>query len=214
LQLENSAGKIDLGKGCNMLTISCPHCRKTLSGKDELAGRAATCSACKTEFKIPLLGVKKPESESDPLYFLHSPQKSLPDTQTLSNQSANFTAPNEYTPNTNTKYCYYCGAVIASLAEICPKCGVRQPSMPGVVGQVSTGPNKVVACLFALFLGLLGAHKFYLGQTMWGVFYLLMNILLFWTFIVPIIFSIICLIEGLTYLSYSDVDFVRAFGRH
>lgn len=29
--------------------------------------------------------------------------------------------------NENEKYCTECGAIINSKAEICPKCGVRQP---------------------------------------------------------------------------------------
>jgi TM2 domain-containing membrane protein YozV len=114
----------------------------------------------------------------------------------------------------NTKYCHHCGVKIAALAEICPKCGVRQPGQAEKTGQISgSSPNKVVACLLACFLGWLGAHRFYLGETTWGVFYIFMNILLFWTVIVPVIFAIICLIEGLVYLTYKDSDFAEKYAR-
>ena len=43
--------------------------------------------------------------------------------------------------------------------------------------------NATTAVLLALFLGGIGAHKFYLGQTGWGVVYLLFS----WTFIPGII---------------------------
>lgn len=59
--------------------------------------------------------------------------------------------------------------------------------------------NKTTAGLFALLLGGLGVHKFYLGQSGMGVLYLLF----FWTGI-P---AIVALIEGVMYLTMSDEDF-------
>jgi TM2 domain-containing membrane protein YozV len=112
----------------------------------------------------------------------------------------------------DTKFCHHCGNRITSLAEICPKCGVRQAQTPTMGGQPATGPNKVVACLLALFLGGLGIHKFYLGQTAAGVIYLLAFIFLFWTMYVPIILYVVCLVEGIGYLTYSDTDFARKYG--
>lgn len=41
--------------------------------------------------------------------------------------------------------------------------------------------SKFVAAVLALFLGMLGAHRFYLGQVKWGVAYLL-------AFIISVIF--------------------------
>lgn len=43
--------------------------------------------------------------------------------------------------------------------------------------------NKVVAALLAFFLGSIGAHKFYLGETLSGVLYLVF----FWTMIPGVI---------------------------
>ncbi len=59
--------------------------------------------------------------------------------------------------------------------------------------------NRSVAILLALFLGGLGGHKFYLGQNVAGVLYLLFS----WTFI-P---SIIAFFEFLGLLMMSDQAF-------
>lgn len=138
----------------------------------------------------------------------------------------------------NTKYCHYCGQKIASIAEICPQCGVRQFTPPSRTERDS--PSKIAACLFAIFLGLFGAHKFYLGQTRWGAFYLLMSVPLFetyfvmesmesadasgllvWLMSVPLFLThfalaiiwIICLVEDLVYLTYTDRDFADRYSR-
>lgn len=46
--------------------------------------------------------------------------------------------------------------------------------------------NTTTAVLLALFLGGVGAHRFYLGQIGWGILYLLFS----WTFI-PMIVSLV-----------------------
>lgn len=61
------------------------------------------------------------------------------------------------------KFCSECGEAIKIKAEICPKCGVRQ----------NGGLNKAVLLVVTFFAGGLGIHKFYLGKTVQGVFYLL-----------------------------------------
>lgn len=68
--------------------------------------------------------------------------------------------------------------------------------------QVSS-KSKVAAGILALFLGGLGAHKFYLGQTGMGIVYLL----LCWTFI-P---SCIAFIEGIIYLTMTDQNFAAKY---
>lgn len=59
--------------------------------------------------------------------------------------------------------------------------------------------NKTTAGLLALFLGGLGIHKFYLGQTLAGVLYLLFS----WSCI-P---AFIAFIEAIIILTMSDDDF-------
>lgn len=96
------------------------------------------------------------------------------------------------------KYCSTCGKLIHEKAEICPHCGVRQTNAP-----MTSGKSKVVAALLAIFLGGIGAHKFYLGSMGMGILYLLMS----WTFI-PLIAGVI---EGLVYLSMSDEAFAAKY---
>jgi TM2 domain-containing membrane protein YozV len=112
-----------------------------------------------------------------------------------------------------TKFCFACGASIDARAEICPRCGVRQPyqaGMPGgrglTVGDATTrtGKSKLVASLLAIFLGSFGIHKFYLGDTTMGVTYLIF----FWTAI-P---GIIGFIEGILWLVQSDEEWLAKYG--
>lgn len=86
------------------------------------------------------------------------------------------------------KFCSSCGSVIKILAEICPKCGVRQ--------QHQNRINKTALILLAFFLGGIGGHKFYLGKIGQGIVYLLFC----WTFI-P---GIIALIELIIYATKSE----------
>jgi len=66
------------------------------------------------------------------------------------------------------------------------------------------GRNRVAAALFAILLGAFGVHKFYLGKVGLGVLYLVF----FWTAI-P---ALVGLIEGIIYLTMSDMDFAAKFG--
>ena len=59
--------------------------------------------------------------------------------------------------------------------------------------------NKVVAGVLGILLGGIGIHKFYLGNIMPGIFYLLFA----WTGIPPIL----GLIEGIVYLVDSEEAF-------
>jgi TM2 domain-containing membrane protein YozV len=63
--------------------------------------------------------------------------------------------------------------------------------------------SKVVAGLLGIFLGGIGAHKFYLGRIGLGIVYLIFS----WTFI-P---SFIGLIEGIIYLCMSEAEFMRKY---
>ena len=73
----------------------------------------------------------------------------------------------------NEKYCQECGEAINSKAEICPKCGVRQPSQ-GLSTEEKEDQNKwLITLLLCWFLGVLGVHRFYTGHTMIGVLQLI-----------------------------------------
>lgn len=103
------------------------------------------------------------------------------------------------------KFCSDCGQIIKAKAEICPKCGVRQMAPPSSLGSVApNGKSRLAAALFALLLGGLGIHKFYLGSAGWGLVYLLFC----WTFI-P---ALAGLVEGILFLVMSDAEFARRYG--
>src|ERR1044071_4044515 len=86
----------------------------------------------------------------------------------------------------NKKHCYACANILDVRAELCPRCGVRQPLVPGMMppadslalvhqgvrAPVRSSKNRVTAGVFALMLGGLGIHKFYLGQVAAGIVYL------------------------------------------
>ena len=94
----------------------------------------------------------------------------------------------------NQKFCIYCGETIHADCVVCPKCGrqvqelkaqqptfvfyqppvnqtpVRQPSNVSV--NAGTPKDKWVALMLCIFLGYLGAHKFYEGNSDLGILYL------------------------------------------
>ena len=67
-----------------------------------------------------------------------------------------------------------------------------------------SGRNRTVAAVFALLLGGIGIHKFYLGRVGQGILY----ILFCWT-LIP---SLIGIIEGVVYLTMSDQEFNTKYG--
>lgn len=58
-------------------------------------------------------------------------------------------------------FCSSCGAIIKKEAEICPKCGVRQKKAPA---NIDVSSSWLTALLLCLFLGTIGAHRFYVGK--------------------------------------------------
>ena len=119
--------------------------------------------------------------------------------------------------------CPQCGAPIDPGANECKFCGeklatqeaaqrVQQPVPQVVVQQQPPQPqytsginpswpvkSKIAAGLLAFFFGGLGIHKFYLGKTGMGIFYLLFC----WT-LIP---TIVGMIEGVVYLCSNDENF-------
>jgi TM2 domain-containing membrane protein YozV/RNA polymerase subunit RPABC4/transcription elongation factor Spt4 len=79
--------------------------------------------------------------------------------------------------NGSEVFCSSCGEKIRGEAEICPKCGIRQNGIAGDLVKstvrVSTS-DWLTALLFAIFLGALGIHRFYVKKIGTGIIMLLL----------------------------------------
>lgn len=113
-------------------------------------------------------------------------------------------------------FCKKCGKEIDDAAVICPSCGVQtdnfqkqnqtqtqvQPNTQPVINIVNTNTNtntnannavvgnaknKWVAFILCLFLGVIGAHKFYEGKAGMGILYLFTGGLFFIGVIIDLI---------------------------
>lgn len=74
----------------------------------------------------------------------------------------------------NEKYCVECGEIINVKAEICPKCGVRQPLLAAQCAEKQSNENRwLTTLLLCWFVGVFGVHRFYTGHTAIGVVQLL-----------------------------------------
>lgn len=136
------------------------------------------------------------------------------------------------------RFCRHCGATVAAQAIACVKCGVRPDDATNFCGNCgkSTTANqvmctacggdlsrktgiggnsksKMIAGLLAIFLGPLGIHKFYLGYTKAGVILLICSIVCVSLGASAWIPSVYCLVEGILYLTKSDVDFDQTYVR-
>jgi TM2 domain-containing membrane protein YozV len=124
-------------------------------------------------------------------------------------------SPNAATLGPNKKHCHACANILDVRAELCPACGVRQPviaamavvqgpmTMQGQFPAARSRKDKTTAGVFALLLGGIGAHRFYLGQTGIGFLYLLFC----WT-LLPSLFSFI---EGILFLTMSEHTFAERY---
>lgn len=92
-------------------------------------------------------------------------------------------------PDGVTKFCEHCGSTIAKDAVVCPACGCQVAALRQVQAQPiiinnqnvnSTGQpiavqgsrrDKWVAFFLCLFLGYIGAHRFYEGKPGTGLLY-------------------------------------------
>ena len=67
--------------------------------------------------------------------------------------------------------------------------------------------NKTKAGLFALFLGLIGVHKFYLGHNVVGIIYIILTLSIYG---VLLTFPA-SIIDGIIYITKSDDEFDRIY---
>jgi len=92
-----------------------------------------------------------------------------------------------------TSFCPGCGVPTTPLTEICVKCGARVAKE--LAGDISP-KSRLATTLLAWFLGIFGAHRFYIGKTGTAIGMLLLGIaglatsLFFWWLFVGYIFFI------------------------
>jgi TM2 domain-containing membrane protein YozV len=71
--------------------------------------------------------------------------------------------------------------------------------------------SKMLAGILAWCLGMFGVHSFYLNRTTEGLIFLLLNVFLWWTIIVPIVIGLIVFVQGIYYFVMSDEEFDRIY---
>jgi TM2 domain-containing membrane protein YozV len=92
------------------------------------------------------------------------------------------------------------------------RCRLKPINLRGgeiMADQIPGAEKKIVAGVLALLLGSLGIHKFYLGYNTAGIIMLLVTLLT--CGFAGVIIYIIAIIEGITYLTKTDADFVATY---
>ena len=99
---------------------------------------------------------------------------------------------NEIGRRDNMPYCSHCGTEISEGTRFCPKCGTPTTT-PTEIDQKSgteaakelasdiSPKSRLATTLLAWFLGIFGAHRFYVGQTATAVTMLILGIVGFAT---------------------------------
>ena len=208
-----------------MIHYACPACNSALESPEEQTGQKVGCPHCGQHLLVPApLGSKTvlgkalpdPGDEDSAFNAVPSGERNKPGQQ--SEDRIPSAIPVDRAPPQNKqageKFCHECGARIRAKAVICPKCGVKQPSLRGQpddsdLHDSSPETNRVAAGVIAILLGALGIHKFILGFPIAGIIMLLVTVLTCgWG---GIVMGIIGLVEGILYLSKSDREFYKIY---
>lgn len=67
------------------------------------------------------------------------------------------------------KFCQNCGTQIEDSQTFCPGCGAQQTAGASNAAANPEAKSKMAAGLLGIFLGSIGIHNFYLGNTSRGV---------------------------------------------
>lgn len=98
---------------------------------------------------------------------------------------------------TGNSYCPHCGKETAPVAAVCLSCGCSLAN----TNAVESAKSKLVAGLLGIFLGSLGIHDFYLGNTNKAIIHILLATVGALVFIGPVISGIWGLVDGIFILT-------------
>jgi len=110
----------------------------------------------------------------------------------------------EKIPVKTAMICPECRSWIDIAAKMCPICGLRIKHLPR---PASEGRSRITAALLALFLGIAGAHKFYLGSIKMGIIYILISL----TAIGFAITLALGIYDAIILFTMSDEEFARNY---
>jgi DNA-directed RNA polymerase subunit RPC12/RpoP len=121
-----------------MIRFNCPTCKKSLKAPEKFAGRKVVCTRCEQRILVPSLAVNKTRlgEPAESNWQDAPPSRSngaidAPSANPIEEEAVSWVeaepVPERKRPD--EKHCVECGAIIRAKAELCPKCGVRQPFM-------------------------------------------------------------------------------------
>lgn len=122
-----------------------------------------------------------------------------------------------FAPRSARNFCPTCGTAAQPGQVVCLSCGTSLGA-PGAVPGAPGQKDKTVAGILAILLGSFGAHKFYLGRNTPAIIMLVGSLVgyccglfLIIPFLVPMVFGVIGLVEGIMYLTKSDQEFQQTY---
>lgn len=94
-----------------------------------------------------------------------------------------------------------------------PQQGYQQPQGAPQPQYNAPAPakGKTLAGILAILLGSLGIDLLYCGKTKAGVVLLVVDLVLFWTFLVPIVLGILALVRGIKMLVATQPEFEEKY---
>jgi len=117
-------------------------------------------------------------------------------------------------------YCPKCGTELSEAAQFCPKCGAPTGTpteidvksgtraAEGLAGDISP-KSRLATTLLAFFLGIFGAHRFYVGKTGTAIVMLVLSIIGFATLWL-LVGTVLLIAVGI----WALVDFIFAVAGH
>lgn len=105
-------------------------------------------------------------------------------------------------PVSKDVFCPDCGAKVPEGDSFCPQCGRNlKAQIPAAAPDGNTTKDKTIAGIFAILLGSLGIHYFYLGKITAGILTIILSCCTCG------IWSLLMFIQGIMMLVMSDKEF-------